>query len=154
MSTERLIWAVVALTLGVVACITALTIWGTGDIDAAAAKILGVAAPAISVLILILQVSRKAEEVKREARFVAEVTAEGLEGARDSARRAKATQEQTTKAVERVMERVNEIKDMADTVNEIKTAVNGEKHKLISQNEHLLHKVAELENRLKRELLP
>lgn len=133
MNTDRLIWAVVALTSVVAGCITALTIWRPGDNTAVITAILGAATPAISVLILLLQVSQKAEEVKKEARFVAAVTAEGLEGARDSARKAKDAHEKTAAAVQNV----------ENTVQEIKGLVNGQK-------DALLRRIAELEDRLRK----
>lgn len=145
MNTNQLIWAVVALTLGVVGCISALTIWGDGDSSGVVTKILTVASPTLSILVLLLQVSRKAEEVKKEARLVAEVTAEGLEGARDSARKAKAAHEQTAQAVKQVVEQVAEISGVADTVKELKSMVNGERDKLNQR-------IAELEQRLKGEV--
>ena len=146
MTVNRLIWAVVVLTVAVIACIAGLTVWHPGDSTAAVTAILGVATPAISVLVLLLQgqkVSDKVDDVKREAKHVADVTAENLEGARDSARKAKDAHEQTAKVVKLVEQKVNTMTNMESTINEIKGMVDG-------QREHLVRRIADLEERLRR----
>lgn len=132
----KLVWGVVAITCVVAACITALSIWHPGDNTAVITSIIGVATPAITVLILLLQGQKTAEkmdEVKQEARFVADVTAENLEGARDSARKAKDAQEKTTKTVN----------EMSGKMDEIKNIVNG-------RQDALQKRIAELEERLRQ----
>lgn len=135
-TVDGLIWGVVAITSLVAACITALTIWRPGDNTAVITSIIGVATPAISVLVLLLQgqkTAKKVDEVKQETRFVADVTAENLEGARDSARKAKDAHEKTTQTV----------KEMSLKVDEIKTIVNG-------RQDELQRRIADLEEKLRR----
>lgn len=144
-NANKLVWAVVTLTAAVSGLIVILSIWGTGEEAKAITAILGVAAPSLSVLILLLQgqkTSDKIEEVKKEARFVAEVTAENLDNARDSARKAKDAHEKTAKVVESVEEKVAKIDDVANVVQEIKGIVNG-------QREQMEKRIAELEAQLR-----
>lgn len=128
MSVDRLIWAVVALTSAVAACITVLTIWRPGDNAAVITAILGVTTPTLSVLVILLQGQKtalKVDEVKQEARIVANVAIASVEGAKDSARKA-------TVAVEKV----------ADTVNKIQYIVNG-------RQDALQQRITELEKQLR-----
>ena len=136
MTTDKLIWGVVAITCAVGAFITALTIWHPGDNTAVITSILGIATPSLTVLVLLLQgqkTAQKVDEVKQETRFVADVTAENLEGAKDSAQKAKDAQERTTKTVEK----------MVDKVDEIKSLVNG-------RQDELQRRIMELEERLRQ----
>lgn len=122
MNTNWLIWAVVALTGFVAACITALTIWHPADNTAVITAILGAATPTISVLILLLQGSKtaqKVEEVQQEARVNAEVRGNTLE---------------------EVKNKVDEVKVVAETVHKI---VNG-------QRDELKRRITELEERARR----
>lgn len=144
MNVSQLIWAVVGTTCVVVGCITALTVWHPGDNTAVVTAILGVATPSVSVLLLLLQGQRtaqKVEEVKQEARHVANVTAEGLESARDSARKAKEVHQKTAEVVEKVVEKVEQIKDVAEAVTEIKSLVNGRQDELRRRLESLEERV-------------
>ena len=128
MTIDRLIWAVVAITCAVIACITALTIWGTGDNTAAITSIIGVATPALSVLILLIQGQKtavKVEEAKREASQIA--------------RKVEAAQQQTARTV------TARVEETSAKVDEIKNLVTN------GRQEELQKRISELEERLRRQ---
>lgn len=129
--TDILIFAVVAITSIIVLAITGLQIWHPGDNAGAITAILGIATPAVTVLIVLLQGQRtvaKVNEVAQQAQETAQET-------RQVARRVEVTRQVTLATV------VEAAQKTAAKVEEIHDMVNG-------QRDELLHRIAALEHEL------
>ena len=127
MTTDRLIWAVVALTSAVMICITLLAIFRPGDNTGVIAAILGVAGPTISVLIVLLQgqgTQKKVDEVKQEAQVASAV--------------AVAVNQQTERAAQKAEETALKVDEIRETV------VNG-------RQAQMQRRIDELESHLRQQ---